>query len=56
VIELVHKLGLRAVATGVDSAEALQLAREVGCDFGQGYHLGPPAAARSAERSFGLAA
>jgi EAL domain-containing protein (putative c-di-GMP-specific phosphodiesterase class I) len=36
VIDLVHKLGLRAVVSGVDSAEALELARELGCDFGQG--------------------
>jgi diguanylate cyclase (GGDEF)-like protein len=56
VIELAHKLGLRAVVAGVESAEALELAREVGCDFGQGYHLGAPTTAPSAERLLGVAA
>jgi diguanylate cyclase (GGDEF)-like protein len=48
VIELAHKLGLSAVVTGVESAEALELARELGCELGQGHHLGAPAAERLA--------
>jgi diguanylate cyclase (GGDEF)-like protein len=52
VIELAHKLGLSAVVTGVESAEGLELVRELGCELGQGYHLGAP----SAERFLGLAA
>ena len=42
VIELAHRLGLGAVATGVESAEALELVRELGCDLGQGGRLGAP--------------
>ena len=44
VIELAHKLGLCAVVTGVETAEALELARELGCELAQGSHLGAPAA------------
>jgi diguanylate cyclase (GGDEF)-like protein len=56
VIELVHKLGLGAVVTGVESAEALELVRELGCELGQGHHLGAPTAAPPAERFLGVAA
>ena len=55
VIELVHKLGLHAVVTGIESPEALELARGLGCDFGQGYHLGAPTEAPTPEH-LGLAA
>jgi diguanylate cyclase (GGDEF)-like protein len=44
VIELAHKLGLSTVVTGVESADALELVRELGCEFAQGYHLGAPSA------------
>jgi diguanylate cyclase (GGDEF)-like protein len=45
VVELAHQLRLTTVVTGVDSAEALELARELGCELGQGSHLGAPTAA-----------
>jgi EAL domain-containing protein (putative c-di-GMP-specific phosphodiesterase class I) len=44
IIELAHRLGLCAVVTGVDSAEGLELVRELGCELAQGSHLGAPAA------------
>jgi diguanylate cyclase (GGDEF)-like protein/PAS domain S-box-containing protein len=37
VIGLAHGLGLQAVAEGVETAEQLEILREVGCDAGQGY-------------------
>jgi diguanylate cyclase (GGDEF)-like protein len=46
VIELAHRLGLSVVVTGVESAEALELVRELGCELAQGDHLGAPAAER----------
>jgi sensor c-di-GMP phosphodiesterase-like protein len=31
-----------AVAEGVESADQVQRLRELGCDFGQGFHFGRP--------------
>lgn len=45
IIELVHALGLRAAAEGIETAEQLDLLVRLGCDLGQGYHLAPPAPA-----------
>ena len=42
VIGLAHALELICVAEGVESAEQLQLLRELGCDQAQGYHLSRP--------------
>jgi diguanylate cyclase (GGDEF)-like protein len=44
-IELAHSLGLRIVAEGVETREALDLLSELGCDTAQGYYLGRPAPA-----------
>ena len=44
-IELAHSLGLRIVAEGVETREALDLLAELGCDCAQGYYLGRPAPA-----------
>jgi diguanylate cyclase len=41
-IQLAHSLGLRLVAEGIETAETLALLTEMGCDVGQGYHLGRP--------------
>ena len=42
IINLAHTLGVVAVAEGVENAEQVQRLRELGCDFGQGYHFGRP--------------
>ena len=42
VIDLGHNLGLHVVAEGVESADALERLRDLGCDSAQGYHLGRP--------------
>src|SRR5918994_1164968 len=42
IINLAHTLGVVAVAEGVESAEQVQRLRELGCDFGQGFHFGRP--------------
>jgi EAL domain-containing protein (putative c-di-GMP-specific phosphodiesterase class I) len=42
VINLAHNMGLLVVAEGVESAEALELLAEMGCDVAQGYHLCKP--------------
>jgi len=41
-VVLAHKLALRVVAEGVDSAETRACLNALGCDFGQGYFLGRP--------------
>ena len=39
---LAHTLGVAAVAEGVENADQVRRLRELGCDFGQGYHFGRP--------------
>jgi EAL domain-containing protein (putative c-di-GMP-specific phosphodiesterase class I) len=41
-IELAHSLGLLAVAEGIETASALRVLAELGCDIVQGYHIGRP--------------
>ena len=41
-IDLAHSMALRVVAEGVESAEAMEILRDFGCDIIQGYHLGRP--------------
>ncbi|HET6159837.1 MAG TPA: EAL domain-containing response regulator [Dongiaceae bacterium] len=45
VIDLAHALGMKSVAEGVESAEVLDLLRELGCDQAQGYFIARPLAA-----------
>ncbi|HEX4736208.1 MAG TPA: EAL domain-containing protein [Allosphingosinicella sp.] len=44
-IELAHQLGMKVVAEGIEDLACLQLLGEMGCDTGQGYHIGRPMAA-----------
>ncbi len=44
-IDLGHNLGLEVVAEGVETEQAQQRLRALGCDTLQGYHLGRPVAA-----------
>ncbi len=45
VIELGHNLGLRAVAEGVETIEAMRVLQAIGCDEVQGFLLAKPVAA-----------
>ncbi len=45
-IELAHNLNLRVVAEGIETLEHYQLLSRYGCDFGQGYHIQKPCAAK----------
>ena len=47
VIGLGHSLGLSMVAEGVEEAETAQMLRNLGCDVGQGWLFGRPAAAEA---------
>jgi EAL domain-containing protein (putative c-di-GMP-specific phosphodiesterase class I) len=44
-INLSHDLGLTATAEGVETPYQAEYLRHLGCDWGQGYHLGRPAPA-----------
>ena len=41
-IDLAHRLGAVAVAEGIEDGETMALLQTLGCDVGQGYHLGKP--------------
>ena len=41
-VDLAHHLGMEVVAEGVESAEALDELRELGCTLAQGYAISPP--------------
>ena len=42
VVAMAHALGLRIVAEGVETERQHSRLRELGCDLGQGWHLGRP--------------
>ncbi|WP_277373544.1 GGDEF domain-containing phosphodiesterase [Pseudomonas sp. AA-38] len=42
VIALGHSLGLKVLAEGIEEAAQADFLRELGCDYGQGYHFGHP--------------
>jgi diguanylate cyclase (GGDEF)-like protein len=48
IVDLVHTLGLRSVAEGVEDAGTVGLLRKMGCDAAQGYHFSPPMTAADA--------
>ena len=43
-IGLAHSLGMNVVAEGVETEAVREKLLELGCDFGQGWHFGMPAA------------
>jgi EAL domain-containing protein (putative c-di-GMP-specific phosphodiesterase class I) len=42
-LRVVGPLGTRVIAEGIETPEAAEMCRELGCPFGQGYYLGRPA-------------
>jgi EAL domain-containing protein (putative c-di-GMP-specific phosphodiesterase class I) len=41
-IELAHRLGLRVIAEGVETAGCYELLRKMECDYMQGYYISRP--------------
>jgi len=44
VVELIHQLGCKAVAVGVEKHADAAVLREIGCDIAQGYVFSEPVA------------
>lgn len=49
IVELGRAIGMEIIAEGVENSRQLRRLRKLGVRFGQGRHLGPPAAAPEAE-------
>lgn len=49
IIAMARKLGLRVIAEGVETGEQMELLREAGCDYGQGYFFSQPLSANDFE-------
>lgn len=50
IIVMAHKLGLKVIAEGIETAEQRDLLIAVGCDYGQGYLFSKPVSAEALER------
>jgi EAL domain-containing protein (putative c-di-GMP-specific phosphodiesterase class I) len=48
IITIAHKMGLRAIAAGVENARQLERLLQLGCDFGQGFYFSQPLEAKAA--------
>ncbi|HEU5434912.1 MAG TPA: EAL domain-containing protein [Telluria sp.] len=42
IVAMAHRLGLKVVVEGIETAAQLALMRAAGCDYAQGYYLGRP--------------
>ncbi len=48
IIQIAHSLGITPIAEGIEKAEQAEALLRLGCDLGQGFHLGRPAPAEAA--------
>ena len=42
IIELAHGMNMQAIAEGIETETQLEVLKQLGCDFGQGFHLSRP--------------
>lgn len=52
IIVMAHKLGIKVIAEGIETAEQRALLTDAGCDYGQGYLFAKPLRAEEFERVF----
>ena len=50
ILTLANKLGVSAIAEGIETAEQLARLRELNCAYGQGYFFSPPLPSQAAEK------
>ena len=50
IIVMAHKLGLKVIAEGIETADQMNVLRAAGCDYGQGYLFSPAVPAVDFER------
>jgi c-di-GMP-specific phosphodiesterase len=53
IVTLARAYELPIVAEGIETARALAIVDELGCEYAQGFHLGPPVAAAELEATLG---
>jgi len=42
IVRLAQELGMSIIAEGIEAPQEIEVLRELGCDFGQGFLLSPP--------------
>jgi len=42
VIDLAHNLNMQVVAEGIENEQTMDLLKDMGCDYGQGYFIARP--------------
>jgi PAS domain S-box-containing protein len=50
IVMLAHNLGLKVVAEGIEEKEQMEMLKQLGCEFGQGYLFSKPASAEAIEQ------
>jgi diguanylate cyclase (GGDEF)-like protein/PAS domain S-box-containing protein len=48
IITIAHKMGLRVIAEGIETARQFERLLDLGCDFGQGYYFSQPLEGKAA--------
>ncbi len=54
IVDLAHELGMDVIAEGVEIEAHVELLREMGCDYGQGFHFGAAMTAEDAQKFIAL--
>jgi EAL domain-containing protein (putative c-di-GMP-specific phosphodiesterase class I) len=49
---MAHKLGMKVIAEGIETANQRDLLATAGCDFGQGFLFSKPVSAQEFEKFF----
>jgi len=55
IVVMAHKLGIKVIAEGIETALQKELLVSIGCDYGQGYYYSKPIPAQIFEQRFGEA-